>query len=1068
MSTVELPRPGIEVLQEFQSTSPTIVQPTLVPLIYGVCRQVVDPTLASGALNSNALISLPAFFIAKDATTGSPKKYTGLHNLNMGIVYNHGVETVVTLADAAAAGLTPASVVSQVNAALATAGVTGVVADVVGDAWRLRSVAVGESETISFANTDPAVETAFRIKDGLEYVGATTYAQGALYVPSHNLPDPRGNLTEVTVDPLSIRAFLDLGTGGSLREVSRTSAFLRGGGLATSATLTGTGDLTVGGLYGGGGTLDSTTLILKVDGAQTTVTFAAPANAAAVLTQINSAVALTVATQSGNFLVLTSPTYGPSSSIQIVSGTALSLLGLTAGTTLGHSTVEALDDGNGDSTTPLVKFYDRVSTPDFTATSPVPSVASLVATNNPNLAGINGKTLILSDGRSLKTITFSAVVAVADIVTQINAAFDAADGILAAPSGGTKLQLTCSVVREDGTTSAKGSDSTILIVGGTAVSGATNYLDDGANPTIKIGRTIGNPYKAMAGDALYVDGAFVANILQVAPGGQTSVLRLDRQVTTTYASSTFKWYIVARNLVSGDMLRPKPELLVDASGNTRIQHTLLRDVYGVVAETVSTVSAVSVLVTTKALVYMSYRGVRKDVSALAKRPGVLSFANTTELEALLEPISTDNPVALGTYFALLSAPGTSVTMLGVDEATDAKPDGTLEAYARGFEFLEGVEAYAIAPLTHDPDVASAGLAHVLSMSAPEQKGERVLVWSGKYPTSRAHTLVSSSVRGGSMPDPTQFDTGAAALASLLLAKGIDASGTIPVSAGVFLVAGTDGKKYSVSAVSGSVVTLRTTGGSFTAEENADDFYAESTPAAGQINVVAAVYVRGASLTRVDGSVDRGGLATTLAGVGRGFGSRRLWSVTCDGVKATVGGIEQLLESYYACAAIAGMVAQQPPQQSFTNFPMTPFTGVVGTNDGTFTERQLNEIAGGGNWLLIQEGIATPVFSRFALTSNVSTIEQRTDSVTKVVDFTSKFLRTALKSFIGRYNITENFLDTLSHVVQGILTFLMDLGVLIDGKLTQIVQDTDNPDTVLIEVVLDVPFPCNFIKLTLKV
>jgi phage-related protein len=104
----------------------------------------------------------------------------------------------------------------------------------------------------------------------------------------------------------------------------------------------------------------------------------------------------------------------------------------------------------------------------------------------------------------------------------------------------------------------------------------------------------------------------------------------------------------------------------------------------------------------------------------------------------------------------------------------------------------------------------------------------------------------------------------------------------------------------------------------------------------------------------------------------------------------------------------------------------------------------------------------------ALTTQMTSIETRTDSITKVVDFTAKFLRRGLKNFIGRFNITQGFLDSLGHVIQGLLTFLSDAGVLIGASMNNIVQDEDAPDTVLVDITLDVPFPCNYIRLTLVI
>jgi hypothetical protein len=162
-----------------------------------------------------------------------------------------------------------------------------------------------------------------------------------------------------------------------------------------------------------------------------------------------------------------------------------------------------------------------------------------------------------------------------------------------------------------------------------------------------------------------------------------------------------------------------------------------------------------------------------------------------------------------------------------------------------------------------------------------------------------------------------------------------------------------------------------------------------------------------------------------------------------------------------------MMGQQPPQQSFTNFPMAGFTRVLGSND-TFTEKQMNIMAAGGTYIIEQSVAGGPLTSRMALTTDLTSIETRTDSITKVVDFVAKFLRTGLKNFIGRFNITQGFLDSLGSVLQGLLGFLVETGVLIGANVNNIIQDEDAPDTVLIDVTLDVPFPCNYIRLTLVI
>lgn len=162
-----------------------------------------------------------------------------------------------------------------------------------------------------------------------------------------------------------------------------------------------------------------------------------------------------------------------------------------------------------------------------------------------------------------------------------------------------------------------------------------------------------------------------------------------------------------------------------------------------------------------------------------------------------------------------------------------------------------------------------------------------------------------------------------------------------------------------------------------------------------------------------------------------------------------------------------MVGQQPPQQGFTNFPITGLTRVVGAND-QYTNSQLNVMAAGGVYILVQDAQGAPVIARHQLSTDLTSIETRELSITKVVDYTAKFLRTGLRNFIGRSNITQPFLDNLSTVIQGQLNFLTESGVLIGADINNIIQDADQPDTVLVDITLDVPFPANYIRLTLVI
>lgn len=1147
---VSLPSPGVRVTQVFRSVSPTIITPTLPACVVGVAKQIVDAvktSSGSSSLNTDALITLPGFFIAP-AATGSPPAYTGLDALPLVLSINNGPNVTVTFAGTS---LTPASVVAQINDAFLAAGVTEALAETVGDdSFRVRTVGVGDFQTLRIVGgvggTNAAVALAFDLVLDYLYPGRGAYDQYNFVLPPSNMPDPRRNLGELAIEWDTVRVFLALGNGADFFEVKRTQSFLRNGGAAspavmtgsvdlstlafsTAATHTGSVDVTAGGLYGGGGTLNGLTLKLNVNGAgvltltlngatnaanqaalllaihtlwpaitatvgggggnkliltdalfgtpstfivdasstalaalgltaatytgtngdisnQTlvlsvngagnqTVTFAYPNNQAAILSQINAIVNPDlVASQSSGDLVLTTEATSYDASIKVVSGAAAAILGLTVGATVyGVNGVAAIDDGNGDALTPLIQMNGV----DFTASATIATMTGDVDVTALSYPGaLSGKTLTLSDGAVAQTLVFGTIADETELAAAIEAFW---------PAFTVDVNATFLRIR----TAATGAEAVIKALGGNAL--ATIGLTAGAVEH-------GAPFAPISGDELWVDGVLLGRITQVAPGGVTSVLKIDKQVPINPALGA-GFYIIAKNLTGlATVTRPSSDLRVDLHNNVRIKHEILRDTMG------------TALSTGRAQVYVAYHAVRKDVTSSAVDPGLLTFESPTDLEAQLSPVSADNPLALGMYFALLNAPGNQIMGLGVDEVSASEPYGTVEGFTRAAEYLEAFEVYGIAPLTHNPTVGQVFMAHVDAMSHEDMKGERICVFNSSQPSAKIDKLVASGLNGNSASSLT-FDTGVQNLAQLLLGAGVNPVGTIPVSAGVFLDISQNDLHYSITSVTGSVVTVKVSG--FLAGENDDGFFSTTNLAAAPLPSVLidepfAVRIRGAALLLPDGvTPDRAGIAETYQQIGQGYNDRRFWNVVPDRCAATINGFEQNLEGFYMCAAIVGAVGKQKPEQSFTNFPIVGFTRVIGTTD-FFTQKQLGIIMAGGNWVMIQPTKGGPLLPKWALTTNMTSVETRTDSITKIVDFVSKFIRNGLRNFIGRFNINQGFLDTLGNVLQGLLAFLQEQGTLNGFTVNRIVQDENNPDVVLIDIRLSVPFPCNFIDITLVI
>lgn len=506
--------------------------------------------------------------------------------------------------------------------------------------------------------------------------------------------------------------------------------------------------------------------------------------------------------------------------------------------------------------------------------------------------------------------------------------------------------------------------------------------------------------------------------------------------------------------------RPAPDLAIDIAGSVVIQSQILRD--GLTSTPFNPGFAPIVI---------SYKGLRLDLSPEADSPALLTISDISTLEEAADPISTDNPGALMAYLALLNATATSVAAIGVPEVSADAPDGTPAGYAKCAEFLENEEVYALATASQLSTVHQTFLTHVNTMSEPEQKGERIYFFNPPMPDRANPTLLGSGTDLNTTATPNEC-TVDINLAPALIAAGIDPNLDINPTTGdieneVYLDIGDDDKYYLIQKVTaGTTLTLRTT---FSAGDGNDDsFYSTDDFPTTVVSDDWTVAIRGEQLlTPGTTRPDRQRIAETLQETARAYGFRRGYYVFPDQVAINVTGLEQVVSGYYATGAIVGMVGQQPPQQGFTNFPITGLTRPVGSND-KFSNKQLNIIAAGGVYILVRDSEGAPVICRHQLSTDIASIETRELSITKVVDFTAKFMRAGLRNFIGRSNITQGFLDSLSTVVQGQLNFLIESGVLIGADVNNLIQDSSAPDTILVDVTIDVPFPANYLRLTLIV
>ena len=1148
MASEQLPQPGVSVIQEFRTVSPTIVTPTLVPCAIAPGFQVVPAMVLNATgnevLNSQAIASVPAILVA-----GLPAPYTGMDTLKLDVSVNNGPIQSFTFTAPAGVDLDAGQVVDQIESQ-SPQGFGAYVVDVAGTFFvQLRTTATGDGQSLKVLSGSANARLGFA--DDYQAFGVSNYNQTKIRLEQLNFPDPRGIIDELVVDDTTIRAFVN--TGKTLMEFFRTQTFLRN---KRDTTYTSMGAITIPPTVAG----LQFSFQQGEQGAVEVYTFPPTSGSVVYDTVEHVAAIMQSLLPPGNQMSITAVVVGAGSGIQLESKAGyIKIVPVPIPANSAHTflqfedndeawTLIVVDDGDGDATSPLISvgqenFPAPAGNAGLTGSVAVPAPTELAIHNKsfqvgldggpeqsltfdagpifgvPDLVttGLNGKSLVFTVNGATKTVTFVTPADIAAVVTQINIAAGttvcyrsdasgvynpagaklsfqvggnvaAAGGVLSLTHGGTAdddtvfgalgfasyvTALTPSVVSQT-ISLAEIIVALNATMGGGFASNSTDHLklastSYGSDSEVRIGRGSANsdlgfgddstadglPFPPKTGDQVFADGVFIGNVSSVAPGGHQTQLKLDRELPLDFTAQAV--YIEAMNIpatLPSD--RPTPDLVIDPSGAVLIKANVLRDTEGVPLTNVS-----------GALV-IAYNALRLDVSPQAKRPSLLTFGDMSVLEDALSPLNLDNPLGLMFYFMMTNAPGISVTGIGVSAVDANDPDGTPEAYTEAFGFLEAQEVYALAPASQNPLVHQAGMTHVLAMSDPDAGGERVILINPKMPTEDLPALVASG-EGDTLttaPSGYWFDTKVAALNADVLAQEINPTGTIPASAGLYLQLATSAEHYNIAQITGTRVLVRV---AFAPGENDDGFYSQDVPPFSEqlIGVGFTVYVRGTPLVTTTGLPDYNRIALAYQKLGRTYGNRRVIMTAPEKTASILDGVEMEIPGYYINAGIAGMVGQLPPQQGFTNYPMAGFTRPLGSND-VFSRTQMNVGAAGGTYWVIQNTAGAPLVSRMQVTTDLTSIETREFSITRIVDFVAKFMRIGLRNFIGRFNITQPFLDTLSTVVQGQLGFFREAGILVGGDLNNIVQDSASPDTVLIDVTLDVPYPCNYVRLTLVI
>ena len=413
-----------------------------------------------------------------------------------------------------------------------------------------------------------------------------------------------------------------------------------------------------------------------------------------------------------------------------------------------------------------------------------------------------------------------------------------------------------------------------------------------------------------------------------------------------------------------------------------------------------------------AAIEIGYRALRTDLDPF------LTMSDLDDIEEKIGSTISYNPLGVGLHKAMLNTGG-YVHASPVTEDSPVETSNEFTSSDVAFDTLKTREIYAMVPLTTTAGVISACKTHATTYSEPEEKHERMVVaapsipWkdAGGDPTTAA--LADTAVTAGAIKEAAYVQQERRLVYSF--------PDTMFVTETRHVSTLTDAYRDAVQGVSGI------------------PFYLGENKTV-TVSSVKYSYRKGEILN-----------AAMLANIA----TENTFMIVESPVPGTIG-----------AAAIGGMISGYPPETPFTNLAVTGISRLMYSMD-KFTESDLNTMAEGGNYLLIQTSSTAPIYCRHQLTTDMTSVERRELSILKTLDFIAKFMRNGLSGYIGRYNISPQFLKLLTMSLQAQIIYLVKNGHVNDIKILNIAQAEEAADTVEVSLNVLVKYPVNYIKIDLQ-
>jgi hypothetical protein len=354
---------------------------------------------------------------------------------------------------------------------------------------------------------------------------------------------------------------------------------------------------------------------------------------------------------------------------------------------------------------------------------------------------------------------------------------------------------------------------------------------------------------------------------------------------------------------------------------------------------------------------------------------VRAVGSSADVLALLGPASESNPLALAADLALANSGGSPVYYVQVASDDVAGYTAALDATTNT------QEVYSLVPLTKAEAVKSLVAAHVADQSSAYKNNWRI-AWFGSSIGDQKPVYVSEA---GMDVLATVVKPGGNEYADLISSNGKFVTNEVAVG---------DVIRYNYQPSTSGVTTY--TEGVVVAVVSEDELRISALDEENFDNEIKIELWRPRSQTAMAGDI---------AAESNGYGNRRVRNIWPDALPLEDG---TEVPSQFLAAALAGLRSGSAPHQPLTNVSIAGFG--IPTRTNMFPASDLNTIAGGGTWIVMSS--SGDVITRHQLTTDMSDINMREDTVTCNVDSLARRYRSGFADLTGKGNVSQEMLDVI--------------------------------------------------------